>query len=157
MKRHVDALGAGVFDLLVVGGGVYGAWTAYDAALRGLRVAIVEQGDWASGTSSMSSKLIHGGLRYLEYREFGLVRKALHERNRLRQLAPHRVRRIRFDIPLYDAVWRLRLKLRLGLMLYDMIARSRRVRSTAIARAGCAEAKSKNANCSGTMRRTETR
>ncbi len=85
MKRHVDVLGAGTFDLLVIGGGVYGAWTAYDAALRGLRVAIVEQDDWASGTSSMSSKLIHGGLRYLEYREFGLVRKALHERNRLRQ------------------------------------------------------------------------
>jgi len=126
VKRHVDVLGAGTFDLLVVGGGVYGAWTAYDAALRGLRVAIVEQDDWASGTSSASSKLIHGGLRYLEYREFGLVRKALHERNRLRQFAPHRVRRLRFAIPLYGAGWRMRLKLRLGLMLYDMIARSRR-------------------------------
>lgn len=126
MKRHVDALGAGTFDLLVVGGGVYGAWTAYDASLRGLRVAIVEQGDWASGTSSMSSKLIHGGLRYLEYHKFGLVRKALRERNRLRQLAPHRVQRLRFAIPLYGVGWRMRLKLRLGLILYDMIARAQR-------------------------------
>ena len=126
MKRLFDQLGAGTYDLLVVGGGVYGAWTAYDAALRGLRVAIVEQDDWASGTSSMSSKLIHGGLRYLEYREFGLVRSALRERNRLRQLAPHRVRRLRFAIPLYAAGWRLRLKLRLGLVLYDLIARSQR-------------------------------
>ncbi len=126
MKRHVDALSEGTFDLLVVGGGVYGAWTAYDAAMRGLRVAIVEQDDWASGTSSASSKLIHGGLRYLEYREFGLVRDALHERNKLRKLAPHRVRRLRFAIPLYGAGWRMRLKLRLGLRLYDMIARSQR-------------------------------
>jgi len=124
--RHVERLGGGTFDLLVVGGGVYGAWTAYDAALRGLSVAIVEQDDWASGTSSASSKLIHGGLRYLEYREFGLVRRALDERNRLRRLAPHRVRRLRFGIPLYGAGWRMRLKLRLGLMLYDLIARSRR-------------------------------
>ena len=124
MKRHIDSLAGETFDLLVVGGGVYGAWTAYDAALRGLRVAIVEQDDWASGTSSMSSKLIHGGLRYLEYRRFGLVSKSLHERNRLRKLAPHRVRRLRFAIPVYSGGWRMRLKLRLGLALYDMIARA---------------------------------
>ncbi len=128
MKRNVDRLDGDRFDLLVVGGGVYGAWTAWDAALRGLRVALVEQDDWASGTSSASSKLIHGGLRYLEYREFGLVRSALAERNRLRQLAPHRVRSVRFAIPLYRAGWKLRLKLRLGLTLYDMIARGRALR-----------------------------
>ncbi len=128
MKRRVDRLDGGEFDLLVVGGGIYGAWTAYDAALRGLRVALVEQSDWASGTSSASSKLIHGGLRYLEYRQFGLVRSALAERNRLRRQAPHRVRRLRFAIPLYNAGWGLRLKLRLGLTLYDMIARSRPLR-----------------------------
>ena len=126
MKRQVDSLAQGVFDLLVVGGGVYGAWTAYDAALRGLRVALVEQRDWASGTSSNSSKLIHGGLRYLEYRHFGLVRRALHERNRLRQLGPHRVRRIRFAIPLYHGGRLLRWKMRLGLTIYDLFARSSR-------------------------------
>jgi len=76
MKRDFAAL-QGEFDLLVCGGGIYGAWTAYDAALRGLKVALVEQGDWASGTSSASSKLIHGGLRYLETYDFKLVKKAL--------------------------------------------------------------------------------
>ena len=74
------------FDVLVIGGGIYGAWTAYDAALRGLRVALVERNDWASGTSQASSKLIHGGLRYLEHLELGLVRKALHERRALARL-----------------------------------------------------------------------
>lgn len=126
MKRRVEPLTGGIFDLLVVGGGIYGAWTAYDAALRGLRVAIVEQRDWASGTSSNSSKLIHGGLRYLELRQFGLVRKTVHERNRLRQLAPHRVRRLRFAIPIYGGGLFLRGKLRLGLTIYDTIARSER-------------------------------
>ncbi len=126
MKRQVDSLAAGTFDLLVVGGGVYGAWTAYDAALRGLRVAIVEQDDWASGTSSTSSKLIHGGLRYLEYRRFGLVYGALDERNLLRRLGPHRVRRLRFAIPLYRVGWGQRVKLRAGLAAYDLMARSRR-------------------------------
>ena len=126
MKRHTEPLGSGTFDLLVVGGGVYGAWTAYDAALRGLRVAIVERRDWASATSSNSSKLIHGGLRYLEFKKFGLVRKTLNERNRLRRLAPHRVRRLRFAIPLYFGGRLLRWKLRLGLIFYDSIARSER-------------------------------
>jgi len=126
VKRHTEPLGSGTFDLLVVGGGVYGAWTAYDAALRGLRVAIVERRDWASATSSNSSKLIHGGLRYLEFKKFGLVRKTLQERNRLRRLAPHRVHRLRFAIPLYFGGRLLRWKLRLGLIFYDSIARSER-------------------------------
>jgi len=126
MRRNADLLRGGTFDLLVVGGGIYGAWTAYDAALRGLRVALVERGDFASETSSASSKLIHGGLRYLEYREFGLVRKTLDERNRLRQLGPHRVRRMRFAIPLHNSSWWFRTKLRLGLTLYDLMARRNR-------------------------------
>ncbi len=74
MKRDFSLLSSQQFDLLVCGGGIYGAWTAYDAALRGLRVAIVEQGDWAGATSSASSKLIHGGLRYLESYDFKLVK-----------------------------------------------------------------------------------
>ena len=76
------------FDILVIGGGIYGAWTAYDAALRGLSVAIVDKGDWASGTSSASTKLIHGGLRYLEHLRLDLVRTSLEERKRLANLAP---------------------------------------------------------------------
>jgi len=68
------------YDLLVCGGGIYGAWTAYDAALRGLKVIIIEQNDWCSGTSSASSKLVHGGLRYLEILDLDMVKKSLIER-----------------------------------------------------------------------------
>jgi len=77
VKRDFAQLADRHFDVLVCGGGIYGAWTAYDAALRGLKVAIVDQGDWASGTSSASTKLIHGGLRYLESLDFKLVKKSL--------------------------------------------------------------------------------
>ncbi len=121
MKRDFSAL-QGEFDLLVCGGGIYGAWTAYDAALRGLRVALVEQGDWANATSSASSKLIHGGLRYLETYDFKLVRKALKERRMLLQAAPHRVWPLRFGVPVYADSRNGTLKLKAGLMLYDALA-----------------------------------
>jgi glycerol-3-phosphate dehydrogenase len=88
------------FDVLVVGGGITGAGVALDAATRGLRVAVVDKGDLASGTSSKSSKLIHGGLRYLQQGEVGLVYEALAERQRLRKLAPHLVRILPFMIPI---------------------------------------------------------
>src|SRR5438067_5769252 len=88
------------FDVLVVGGGITGAGVAVDAAVRGLRVALVERDDFASGTSSKSSKLVHGGLRYLQQREFRLVYEALHERQRLLRNAPHLVRVLPFLIPL---------------------------------------------------------
>ena len=122
MKRDLNRLGDGPFDLLVIGGGIYGAWTAYDASLRGLTVALIEKSDWASGTSSASTKLIHGGLRYLEHFHFGLVRRALHERRRLSLLAPHRVTPLRFLIPLYRDSRVGRLRLRAGLWLYDRMA-----------------------------------
>lgn len=121
MKRDFSAL-QGEFDLLVCGGGIYGAWTAYDAALRGLKVALVEQGDWASATSSASSKLIHGGLRYLETYDFKLVRKALKERRMLLQVAPHRVWPLRFGVPVYVDSRNGTLLLKAGLTLYDMLA-----------------------------------
>jgi glycerol-3-phosphate dehydrogenase len=89
------------FDVLVVGGGITGAGVALDAAVRGLRVAMVERDDFASGTSSKSSKLVHGGLRYLQQREFRLVYEALHERQRLLRNAPHLVRVLPFLIPLF--------------------------------------------------------
>ncbi|MFQ5511370.1 MAG: FAD-dependent oxidoreductase [Candidatus Krumholzibacteriia bacterium] len=113
---------AGAFDVLVVGGGIYGAWTAYDAALRGLRVAIIDKGDWGSGTSSASSKLIHGGLRYLEQLRLGLVRRSLDERRRLATLAPHRVLPLRFLIPVYRGGRAGSFRLKLGLTLYDALA-----------------------------------
>src|SRR5512145_1102176 len=122
MKRDFSALAGREFDLLVCGGGIYGAWTAYDAALRGLRVAIVDQGDWAGGTSSASSKLIHGGLRYLETYDFKLVRKALKERQMLLKVAPHRVWPLRFGVPVYADSRVGMLMLKAGLTLYDILA-----------------------------------
>src|SRR5580765_5603437 len=88
------------FDLLVVGGGITGAGVALDAASRGLRTALIERDDFASGTSSKSSKLVHGGLRYLQNGDVRLVYEALHERQRLRRNAPHLVKVLPFLIPL---------------------------------------------------------
>jgi len=120
--RNVDGLHGQRFDLLVIGGGIYGAWTAYDAALRGLKVALVEKNDWACGTSSASSKLIHGGLRYLEHYEFGLVRHALAERRVLSRIAPHLVRPLNFLVPVWKDSRVGRLQLLAGLTLYDFLA-----------------------------------
>lgn len=122
MRRDFNQLRDGPFDLLVVGGGVYGAWTALDAALRGLKVALVEKGDFACGTSSASTKLIHGGLRYLEQLRLDLVRTSLEERRELAALAPHRVRPLRFFIPTYTDDRVGPFKLRTGLWLYDLMA-----------------------------------
>src|SRR5579862_6493786 len=99
-------LSAEEFDVLILGAGVVGAGAALDAATRGLSVALVEARDYASGTSSRSSKLIHGGLRYLEQLEFGLVREALRERHlMLTRLCPHLVQPVSFLYPLTHHVW----------------------------------------------------
>lgn len=124
MQRDFAALVKQPFDVLICGGGIYGAWTAYDAALRGLKVAIVDQGDWASATSSASSKLIHGGLRYLESLDFKLVKKSLHERQMLLHTAPHRVWPLRFGIPVFAGSRLNWFQLKVGLMLYDYLADS---------------------------------
>lgn len=122
MERDWANLEGRQFDLLVCGGGIYGAWTAYDAALRGLTVLIVEKGDWANATSSASSKLIHGGLRYLQSFQLNLVKKSLREREMLFQVAPHRVWPLRFGIPDYDSNPVGKLRLGAGLWLYDRFA-----------------------------------
>jgi glycerol-3-phosphate dehydrogenase len=110
------------FDLLVIGGGVVGSGTALDAATRGLRVALVEARDLAAGTSSRSSKLFHGGLRYLEQLEFGLVREALRERElMLTRIAPHLVKPVSFLYPLHGRFWE-RPYVTAGLTLYDTMA-----------------------------------
>ncbi len=115
-------------DVLVVGGGVVGAGAAMDAATRGLRTAIVEARDWASGTSSRSSKLIHGGLRYLEMLDFGLVRESLHERSLLlNRIAPHLVHPVPFLYPLTHRVWE-RCYVGAGVLLYDALAATARER-----------------------------
>jgi glycerol-3-phosphate dehydrogenase len=115
-----------VLDLLVIGGGINGAGIAADAAGRGLTVALLEKDDLASGTSSASSKLIHGGLRYLEHFEFRLVREALGEREVLLGRAPHLIAPLRFIIP-HGAGQRPRFIVRLGLALYDRLAARRRI------------------------------
>ncbi len=122
MKRELAQLKGKTFDVLVFGGGIYGAWVAYDAALRGLSVALVEQGDWAAATSSASSKLVHGGLRYLETFDFQVVRKSLAERQMLLEAAPHRVWPLRFGVPVYADSRVGALRLKVGLVLYDLLA-----------------------------------
>src|SRR5438552_15694825 len=99
MKRIIDRFQDGTFDLLILGGGITGAGVALDAVLRGLRVALIDKGDFASGTSSASSKLVHGGLRYLEHGQLALVYEALHERRLLLTNAPHLVRPLRLIVP----------------------------------------------------------
>ncbi len=110
-----------LYDLLIVGGGINGAGIARDAAGRGWRVLLCEKGDLGGATSSASSKLIHGGLRYLEYFEFRLVREALREREVLMGIAPHLVRPLRFLLP-RDKGLRAAWKIRAGLFLYDRLA-----------------------------------
>ena len=122
MKRDINSLQKTPFDLLILGGGITGAGVALDAVLRGLRVALIDKGDFASGTSSISSKLVHGGLRYLEHGDFRLVYEALHERRRLLQNAPHLVRPLRFVLPFYQGARVPAWKWRLGLTLYDFLA-----------------------------------
>src|SRR5947209_12663043 len=122
MKRTIDALTDETFDLLILGGGITGAGVALDAVLRGLRVTLIDKGDFASGTSSVSSKLVHGGLRYLEHGDFHLVYEALHERRLLLQNAPHLVHPLRFVVPFYAGGRVPPWKLRAGLTLYDLLA-----------------------------------
>lgn len=122
MQRRFTDLKHRSFDLLVVGGGIYGAWIAYDAALRGLATALVDQGDWAGATSSASTKLIHGGLRYLEQGNLRLVRKSLKERDYLMRAGPHRVWPLRFGIPIREGNRPRPWLLRLGLSLYDLLS-----------------------------------
>jgi len=115
-------------DVLVIGGGITGAAIARDAALRGFRTALVEKGDFGSGTSSVSSRLIHGGLRYLEQYDLHLVLEASRERRVLLQVAPHLVHPLPFLFPVYRGARVPAWKLRCGLWLYDLLAAFRNVR-----------------------------
>ncbi len=122
-----ERLGSTKFDVLIIGGGVTGSGAALDAATRGLSVALVEARDFASGTSSRSSKLFHGGLRYLEQFNFGLVREALHERElMLTRIAPHLVKPVSFLYPLTHRIWE-RPYVSAGMTLYDSMGGARSV------------------------------
>ncbi|MBX9723351.1 MAG: glycerol-3-phosphate dehydrogenase/oxidase, partial [Candidatus Obscuribacterales bacterium] len=124
------------FDFLVVGGGITGSGVAQDAASRGFTVLLVDKGDFASGTSSKSSKLIHGGLRYLANLQFAVTIESLAERSVQQQIAPHLVWAMPFTVPIYHGNLLANLKLRCGLMLYDLLAgRRNKLRHKAISSA----------------------
>src|SRR5690348_11231123 len=132
-ERAIQTLSSEQFDIVVVGGGITGAGVAFDAATRGYSVALVEKADFASGTSSRSSKLVHGGLRYLQNFDLGLVREALLERQLLVSLAPHLVRPLPLVVPAFEGA-RLDRLVGVGLNLYDVMSvdklRRRRGRDT---------------------------
>lgn len=115
-------IGSEEYDLVVIGGGITGAGVARDAALRGLDVALFEKDDFAQGTSSRSTKLVHGGLRYLENYDFRLVREALRERETLLNIASHLVYKSKFFFPVYEETRVSPLILRAGLTFYGLLA-----------------------------------
>lgn len=111
-----------MFDLVVIGAGINGAGIARDAAMRGLKVLLVDKGDIGGGTTAWSTRLVHGGLRYLEHREMGLVRESLRERERLLRIAPHLVKPLPMLIPIYERQKRGRLAIRAGMLAYDLLS-----------------------------------
>lgn len=110
------------FDVIIIGAGINGAGIARDAAMRGLQVLLLEKGDMGGGTTSWSTRLIHGGLRYLEYAELGLVRESLRERETLLKIAPHLIKAIPVLLPLYRQAARSRLTIRAGMIAYDLLS-----------------------------------
>jgi glycerol-3-phosphate dehydrogenase len=110
------------FDVIVIGAGINGAGIARDASMRGLKVLLIDKSDAGSGTTSASTRLIHGGLRYLEYFEFGLVRESLREREILLKIAPHLVRPLPIAIPIYKHSKRGRATIRAGMIAYDLLS-----------------------------------
>lgn len=126
-ESNLNALGEEPFDIVVIGAGITGAGVAREAAMRGMRVALVEKDDFASGTSSRSSRLIHGGIRYLEHGELHLVYEASRERRILLRIAPHLVRPLRFLWPVFEKARIPHWKLRAGFVLYDALALFRNI------------------------------
>lgn len=128
MRRNITQIEAGHFDILVIGGGINGCAIARDAALRGAKVALIEKDDFAAGASGKTTKLIHGGIRYLEQFNFKLVYEALHERAILLKISPHLVKPLEFIIPVYKDDPRSLLKIRTGVFIYDKLAGSNNMR-----------------------------
>ena len=110
------------FDVIVIGAGINGAGIARDAAMRGLKVLLLDKGDISSGTTQWATRLIHGGLRYLQHYEFPLVRESLHDRERLFHIAPHLVRPLGFLVPIYDYMEHGKLLVQLGMFFYDALS-----------------------------------
>src|SRR5690606_36260288 len=125
-NKFINTLKSAEYDLLIIGGGITGAGIALDAATRGLKTALVEKRDFAFGTSSRSTKLIHGGLRYLKQLEFGLVKEVGSERAVVHRLAPHLVVPEKMLLPLYEKKGLGYWLTSIGLMVYDFLAGVRR-------------------------------
>lgn len=121
MKRDIAQLSTGVYDVLIIGGGIYGAWTAWDAALRGLSVALVDKGDFGSATSSNTMKIIHGGLRYLQQADFGRMRESIRERKILMKVAPYLVHPLPFLMPTYGHFMKSKEIMSIALMINGII------------------------------------
>jgi glycerol-3-phosphate dehydrogenase len=122
VKPNAPDTASQTLDLIVIGAGINGAGIARDAAMRGLKVLLLDKGDISSGTSAWSTRLIHGGLRYLEHGEVGLVRESLRERERLLRIAPHLVRPLPMLLPVYKGARRGLLTIRAGMILYDLLS-----------------------------------
>ena len=127
MKREINKLKSEFFDILIIGGGINGCAIARDAALRGAKVALIEKNDFASGASGNSTKLIHGGLRYLEQFNFKLIREALSEREILLKTATQWVRPLEFIVPVYKGDPRSLFKMKMGIFLYDRLAGNKNI------------------------------
>jgi len=121
MKRNLEQLSAKAYDLVIIGGGIYGAWAAWDAALRGLSVALVEQGDFAGATSANSLKIIHGGLRYLQHADIKRMRESIHERMVLMRVAPHLVHPLPCIMPTYGHGLKGKEVMAIALFLNDLV------------------------------------
>lgn len=120
MRRDLHALGSETFDLVIVGGGIYGAAIAWDATLRGLSVALVEKGDFGEGTSFNNFKTIHGGLRYLQHADFRRMRESIRERRALLKIAPHLVHPLGFLVPTYRSWKQSRFAMGVALLANDV-------------------------------------
>src|SRR5579872_1561239 len=125
MTRDLDQLTNRTFDVLVVGGGIYGLTIAYDAAQRGLSVALIERNDFGSGASFNHLRTIHGGLRYLQTLDLARARESVRERRTLARIAPHALRPLPFAVPLYRSLTRGRLAMRAGFLLDRLVAAGR--------------------------------
>src|SRR5437870_5440462 len=125
MIRDLDQLASQTFDLLVVGGGIYGLTIAYDAAQRGLSVALVERDDFGSGTSFNHLRTIHGGVRYLQTLDFARARESVRERRTMARIAPHAVRPLPFAVPIYRSLVRGKIAMRAGFLVDRLVALGR--------------------------------
>src|SRR6266536_3297931 len=122
MNRDLDRLTAQPFDVLVVGGGIYGLTIAYDAAQRGLSVALIEKDDFGSGASFNHLRTIHGGQRYLQSLDIARARESVRERRTLARIAPHAVRPLPFAVPIYRSLMRGKIAMRAGFLLDRVVA-----------------------------------